>query len=81
MISILICYRKKKLLTAADTQFREPLQTVTRRVKVSLKISHLSESNYDPIIFSFFFLLAEGTEENASMHITAMNATLMVCYK
>ena len=37
--------------------------------------------SYDPTIFSFFFLLAKGTDENASMHITAMNATLMVCYK
>ena len=32
-------------------------------------------------LFLSFFLLAKGTEENASMRITAMNATLMVCYK
>ena len=37
--------------------------------------------SYDPTTFSFFFLLAKGTEENASMHITAMNGTLIVCYK
>jgi len=37
--------------------------------------------SYDPTFFSFFFLLAKGTEENVSMHITAINATLMVCYK
>ena len=37
--------------------------------------------SYDPTTFSFFFSLPKRTEENASMHITAMNATLMVCYK
>ena len=28
--------------------------------------------SYDRTIFSFFFLLAKGTEENASMHIIAI---------
>ena len=32
-------------------------------------------------LFLSYILGAKGTEENASMRITAMNATLMVCYK
>ena len=70
------------MLTPTDTQFREPLQTVNGRVKVPLKISHLSKSNYDPIFFSFFLLLAEGTEKK---RINAYNSHecngLTGCYK
>ena len=70
VISILICYRKKTVNGCRHTQFREPLQTVTRRVKVSLKISHLS-------IFLFFIGWRNQRKCINAYHSNECN----VCYK